>query len=124
MSTEKRIQRVVRRRVISRRVNVRKALGAVKSSATNSELKRAFGISDKGLEDLMIQLYDRELMTEDDLERRGVDVSTLRALKELGAGLVPDETVPEEEAPKQFLDTVCLTDLLKSNAFDSSGSLD
>jgi hypothetical protein len=124
MSTEKKVQRVVRRRVISRRVNVRKALNAVKSSASNSELKRAFGISEKGLEDLMIQLYDRELLTEDDLERRGVDVSTLRALKDLGSGIVPDETVPEEDAPKQFLDTVCLTDLLKSSGIGSSGSLD
>ena len=56
----------------SRRVSAKEALELIKGPLPNVELMKRLRISTKGLADLLTQLLVKGLITEDDLERRGV----------------------------------------------------
>jgi hypothetical protein len=81
---------------------------------SNEELMRRFKITPLGLTDLLKQLLKHKLISEADLERRGIRV-TYRKKKEQtrekpqAPQLVASMSYEEDEG---FLDTVTLTDIL------------
>jgi hypothetical protein len=97
-------------KVTSRDIRAKDAVDAVRSGLSNAELLDRFKISAQGFADLLKQLFEKKLITEQDLASRGIRFK-----------VVKKETVPEApvirplqptEAGEEFLDTVELTELL------------
>ncbi len=98
-------------------VKISEALEAIRSSATNADIMERFGITRKGLEDIMGLLFRRNLITVDDLERRGFDAVPLVTTEDMTAQLV---NVPpgEAEEPPEFPNTVELVEMLEVESVD------
>lgn len=95
----------------SRDVNAREAVECIKSSLTNAQVMEKFKISPQGLADLLKQLFQKRLINEDDLQKRGIRFKVLKPQAPLtpqAATLPP----PPSEHDEEFLDTVTLTELL------------
>jgi hypothetical protein len=114
--------------VSSRNVNARQAIEDIRGSMTNLELMEKFKISPKGFADLLTQLFEKKLISEDDLARRGIRFKILKKdevevqepeppraepLVIQPQIVAPKPFVPVEH-PEDFLDTVELTELLSS----------
>jgi len=95
----------------SRDVSAREAVECVKSSLTNAQLMEKFRISPQGLADLLKQLFSKRLITEDDLQRRGIRFKVLKPPAPVTPQAVTLPPPPAEE-DEEFLDTVALTELL------------
>lgn len=93
-------------------VKISEALEAIRSSATNSEIMERFGIARKGLDDIMGLLFRRNLITVDDLERRGFDAVPLVTTADMTAQLVNAPPGDAEDTP-EFPDTVELVEMLE-----------
>lgn len=114
--------------VSSRNVNAKQAIEDIRGSMTNLELMEKFKISPKGFADMLTQLFEKKLISEDDLARRGIRFKILKK-DEVGPQTIeppraepqviepqiiaPVPLVPVEH-PEDFLDTVELTELLSS----------
>jgi hypothetical protein len=103
----------------SRNVNAREAIQFIRGPMSNLELMEKFKISPKGFADLLKQLFEKKLITEEDLKRRGIRFKVLK--KEESAAPQVETTPPPApsplmsvEHPEEFLDTVELTALLSS----------
>lgn len=103
----------------SRNVNARDAIQFIRGPMSNLELMEKFKISPKGFADLLRQLFEKKLISEDDLKRRGIRFRVLK--KEENATPQVEATPPlapsplmSVEHPEEFLDTVELTALLSS----------
>jgi len=94
----------------SRDIRAKEAVDAVRSGSSNAELMERFKISAQGLADLLRQLFERKLITEDDLSKRGI---RFKVVKKEGLPEALLSTVPETvKPPDDFLDTEDLTELL------------
>jgi hypothetical protein len=111
----------------TKEVNAREALKCIRGSMSNGEVMAKFKISPAGYADLLRQLYEHNLITEDDLKRRGI---AYKSQKKADAGAerpVPVQAVPAEQitqappaesADEGFLDTLALTEMLARNPAD------
>jgi hypothetical protein len=96
----------------SRNVNVKAALQYIRSNRSNKELMDLFKISPQGLADLLRQLFEKKLIKEDDLARRGLKFKIIKKPQVSDHVIIqpqPAESISDEE---EFLDTVELTELL------------
>jgi len=97
----------------TRDVNAREALACIRQGMSNAELMAKFKLNPQGYADLLRQLFQRKLITQEDLERRGIRFKVVKKKQE-------PEPIPREQllsAPAaadddEFLDTMALTDLL------------
>ncbi len=101
-----------------RNVNARQAVTLIRSSMTNVELLHRLKISPKGFSDLLSQLFQKKLIGEEDLKRRGL---RFKILKKEQIAAVPIKPSPAswEDDEYEFPDTVVLTDLLTPLHTDS-----
>ena len=81
----------------SRDVNARTAVEAVRGNMTNLELMERFKISPRGFADLLKQLFEKKLISEEDMVRRGIRFRVLKAQAEIEPEVL--EPVPAP-APK------------------------
>jgi hypothetical protein len=102
----------------SRNVNARQAVDLIRSSLPNGELMERFKISAKGFGDLLKQLFEKKLISEEDLTRRGIRFKVLKK-DQIAAPKPPSAPAPQSIQPaprhddeEEFLDTVALTELL------------
>jgi hypothetical protein len=109
----------------SRNVNAKQAIEDIRGPMTNLELMEKFKISPKGFADLLTQLFEKRLISEDDLARRGIRFKILKKEEaqpqksEPQAPVIEPQLVTAQplvpvEHPEDFLDTVELTELLSS----------
>ncbi len=109
----------------SRNVNAKQAIEYIRGPLTNLELMEKFKISPKGFADLLTQLFEKRLISEDDLARRGIRFKILKKEEtqpqkpEPQAPVIEPQLVTPKpfvpvEHPEDFLDTVELTELLSS----------
>jgi hypothetical protein len=106
-------------RQTSRDVSAREAVEAVRSELSNVELMERFKISAQGFADLLRQLFEKRLISEEDLAARGIRFRVVR--KEV-IPEPPQVVSPQPiEHDEEFLDTVELTELLsfKPGQFES-----
>lgn len=113
--------------VSSRNVNAKQAIEDIRGSMTNLELMEKFKISPKGFADMLTQLFEKKIISEDDLARRGIRFKILKKDEVGPQTMGPQRPEPREiepqiiapvplpvEHPEDFLDTVELTELLSS----------
>jgi hypothetical protein len=102
----------------SRELNAKQALKCIRSGMSNADLMRTFRISPSGLADLLKQLFEAKLITENDLQRRGVDFKVIK--KEPNQPARPPQPAmmapPPRDDDEEFVDTVTLTEMLTFNA--------
>ncbi|HMK36999.1 MAG TPA: hypothetical protein VK463_18135 [Desulfomonilaceae bacterium] len=114
----------------SRNVNAKEAIEYIRGSVSNSELMERFKISPKGFADLLRQLFEKRLISENDLNRRGIRYKVVKKDEPEFEAVAEEPTpyvaapeaaaIPEPihviatEHPEDFLDTVELTELLSS----------
>lgn len=89
-------------------VDAREAIKCIKGPMSNEEVMERFKISPLGFTDLLTQLLKYKLISEEDLERRGIRV-TYRKKRADVPQMVATTSYEEEEG---FLDTATLTDIL------------
>lgn len=100
----------------SRDVSAKKAIEVIKGPASNAEVMEAFRISPSGFADLLRQLYEKKLIDEEDLKKRGVRFK----LKKRKVDPKPEPAPPKPELKpppprpddSEFVDTVTLTEML------------
>jgi hypothetical protein len=95
-------------------VNAREAVAGIKGPMSNEELMKRFKITSLGFTDLLRQLLKHNLISEADLERRGIRVTYRKKKAEAHEAhqapqMVASTSYEEDEG---FLDTVTLTDIL------------
>jgi hypothetical protein len=110
----------------SRNLGAREAVEAIRGPLSNSELMDRFRISPVGFADLLKQLFQKKLITEEDLARRGIRFKVVKqpeAHAEAQPDMQPDLQQPAMLPPPpvrdhddEFLDTVTLTELLSFRA--------
>ena len=94
----------------ARNVSARDAVEAIRGPLTNAELLEKFKITPKGFADLLRQLLAHKLITEEDLNQRGIRFKLVKKEPEIPTpSLLPP---PPDEMDEEFLDTVTLTELL------------
>ncbi len=102
----------------SRQLNAKTAVELLKSPMTNGEVMRTFKITPKGFADLLRQLFEKKLISEQDMIRRGIK---FRIQKKEAAAKPPApvanstlKPAPPQppESEEEFLDTLALTELL------------
>ena len=99
----------------SRDLGAKEAIESVRGPLSNGQIMELFKISPQGFADLMKQLFEKKLITEDDLKRRGIRFKVVK--KQAPPQIIPPPPLaPMAPAPKEdteeFLDTVTLTDML------------
>lgn len=110
----------------SRDVSAKAAVDAVRGPLSNQELMERFKISPLGFADLLKQLFEKKLISRDDMVRRGIRFKVKKAQiePEPVAEPVPVAVVAPPRVPtlapapradeEEFLDTVQLTELFTS----------
>ena len=94
----------------ARNVSAREAVDAIRSPLTNAQLLEKFRITPQGFGDLLRQLVAHKLLTEEDLNKRGIRFKLIKKEPEIPTpALLPP---PPDEMDEEFLDTVTLTELL------------
>jgi hypothetical protein len=97
----------------ARDVSARDAVEAIRGPMTNAQILEKFKISPAGFGDLLRQLVAHNLLTEEDLNRRGIRFKVIK--KEAQIPAIPTPAIlppPPNETDEEFLDTVTLTELL------------
>jgi hypothetical protein len=94
----------------SRNLNAREAVEHLRGPLTNAQIMEKFKISAQGFADLLKQLFQKRLISEEDLARRGIQFKVLKQapVMEPASILPPAPTEHDDE----FLDTVALTEML------------
>jgi len=97
----------------SRDLGAKEAIESVRGPLSNGQIMELFKISPQGFADLMKQLFEKKLITEDDLKRRGIRFKVVK--KQAPPQIIPPPPLapnaPKEDT-EEFLDTVTLTDML------------
>ena len=94
----------------ARNVSARDAVEAIRGPLTNAQILEKFKISPAGFGDLLRQLLAHKLITEEDLNQRGIRFKVAKKEAEIPTpSLLPP---PPDETDEEFLDTVTLTELL------------
>ncbi len=116
----------------SRNVSAKEAVVLIRGPLPNKEIMEKFRISPKGFADLLKQLFAKKLISEQDLERRGIQFKVIK--KETCPG--PDNVTVTSSQPalaprpraddSEFVDTVTLTEMLsfKGGGDSSAGGPD
>jgi hypothetical protein len=94
----------------SRDLGAKEAIESIRGPLTNGQIMEMFKISPQGFADLMKQLFEKKLITEDDLKRRGIRFKVVR--KQAPPQIIPPPPSAPKEDTEGFLDTVTLTDML------------
>ena len=101
----------------SRVLNAKEAIESIRGSLSNAALMEKFKISPQGLADLIKQLFEKKLISEDDLRRRGIRFKIVK--KQSSPQIIPSppQIIPPPpreptEDTEEFLDTITLTELL------------
>lgn len=101
----------------SRDVGAKAAIEAIRGPMTNAEIMARFKISALGFADLIKQLYERKLISEDDMVRRGLKFRIKKPKEEAPQPVAPIEARPLPPIPQkprlededgEFLDTLAL----------------
>lgn len=102
----------------SRSLGAREAVEAIRGPLTNSEIMEKFKITPLGFADLLKQLFAKKLISEEDLNRRGIRFKIVKQ-PNTQPDMQPDMQQPSMLPPPpvrdhddEFLDTVTLTELL------------
>ncbi|MFH0825817.1 MAG: hypothetical protein V2B18_23930 [Pseudomonadota bacterium] len=116
---------------VSRDVSAKAAVELLRSSMSNGEVMKTFRLSSRGFADLLKQLYENKLITEEDLTKRGIRFKVQQRKKEAGGETTTTSTPKplqapppprvrdyDEEEEEEFVDTVTLTEMLTFKAFD------
>jgi len=108
----------------SRDVSAKAAVDAVRGPLSNQELMERFKISPLGFADLLKQLFEKKLISRDDMVRRGIRFKVKKAQIEPEPVVQPVAVVAPPRVPtlapapradeEEFLDTVQLTELFTS----------
>jgi len=93
----------------ARNVSARDAVEAIRGPLTNAQVLEKFKISPAGFGDLLKQLLVHKLISEEDLNRRGIRFKVKKEAEAPTPSLLPP---PPDETDEEFLDTVTLTELL------------
>jgi hypothetical protein len=102
-------------RETSRNLSAKVAVECLRSNMSNGELMQKFKISPSGFADLLRQLYEKKLISEQDMARRGIRFKvTKKSHAPEQVAVTRPAPVPSQEEPEEFLDTVSLTELLSS----------
>jgi len=103
----------------SRELSAREAVEAIRGPMTNSQIMARFKINVAGYADLLKQLYEKRLISEEDIRRRGIRFKVLRRAAEpetppekVAVVPSPPQPPPLMDNEEEFLDTVTLTELL------------
>jgi hypothetical protein len=97
----------------TRQVSAREALACIRRGMSNVEVMKKFKLSPQGYADLLRQLFQNKLITEEDLERRGIGFKVIKKKLEPEPLARPYADVPQAAADDDdFLDTLILTELL------------
>lgn len=102
----------------SRDVSARAAVEMLKGSVSNQQIMEHFRITPQGFADLVKQLYEKKLVSEDDLARRGIKFK--RAKKSEPPKPVPLAAPPPRPDDEEFVDTVTLTEMLSFGGMGGS----
>ncbi len=94
----------------SRVLSAKEAVESIRGSLSNAELMERFKISPQGLADLIKQLFEKKLISEDDLRRRGIRFKIVK--KQSHPQIIPPPPPEPTEDTEEFLDTITLTELL------------
>jgi hypothetical protein len=104
----------------SRDVSAKAAVDAIRGPLSNQELMERFKISPLGFADLLKQLFEKRLISRDDMIRRGIRFRVKKAQIEpepvavVAPPRVPAVAPAPSEGEEEFLDTVQLTELFTS----------
>ncbi len=115
----------------SRELGAKEAIEGIRSPLSNGQLMEKFKISPQGFADLIKQLFENKLITENDLSRRGIRFKIIKKQApqetiappspnpagETAQTIAPPSPNPDEET-EEFLDTVTLTDMLTFKNLD------
>ena len=93
----------------ARSIRARDAVEAIRGPLTNAQILERFKITQKGFADLLRRLLTNKLITEEDLNRRGIRVKVIRKEAEI---TTPSLSPSPDETGEEFLDTVTLTEML------------
>ncbi len=105
-----------------RDVSAREAVACIRGGMSNAELMAKFKLNAQGYADLLRQLFQRKLITEEDLARRGIRFKIVKRKQEPAPiSHAPVAAAPSAADDEEFLDTMALTDLL---TFKPSGGTD
>ena len=97
----------------ARNVSARDAVAAIRGPMTNAEILKKFKISPAGFVDLLRQLLAHKLITEEDLNHRGIRFKAVKKEPQIPSISTPAILPPPpDETDEEFLDTVTLTELL------------
>jgi hypothetical protein len=97
----------------SRDVNAKEAIECIRGTMTNAEVMERFRISAAGYAHLLKQLFTLKLISEQDLERRGIQFRILSAtVPEKPVQRAPLRRVGAQDVGDELLDTMELTELL------------
>ncbi len=94
----------------TRNLSAREAVDAIRGTLTNAQILEKFKITPAGFGDLLRQLVAHKLITEEDLNQRGIRFKVVKKEAQIPTpALLPP---PPDETDEEFLDTVTLTELL------------
>jgi hypothetical protein len=94
----------------SRELGAKEAIEAIRGPLSNGQIMEQFKISPQGFADLVKQLFEKKLITEDDLKRRGIRFKVLK--KQAPPQIIPPPPSAPTADTEEFLDTITLTDML------------
>ncbi|MEW6114650.1 MAG: hypothetical protein AB1664_21125 [Thermodesulfobacteriota bacterium] len=105
--------------VSSRNINAKEAVSQIRGPLSNAQLMEQFKISVHGFADLLKQLFEKGLITQEDLTKRGIRFKVLRKDEKPTRPpviLAP----PPDEGDEEFVDTVTLTEMLTFKEFGAA----
>jgi hypothetical protein len=94
----------------SRELGAKQAIEAIRGPLSNGQIMEQFKITPQGFADLVKQLFEKKLITEADLKRRGIRFKVLK--KQAPPQIIPPPPLAPSEETEEFLDTITLTDML------------
>jgi hypothetical protein len=107
----------------SRALSAKQAVEMLRSNMSNGELMQKFKISPKGFADLLTQLFEKKLISEQDLLRRGIRFKVQKKPGEGSATPKPLQQAPQaikapilqsDEPQEEFLDTIAIENMFSS----------
>ena len=102
--------------VSSRNISAKDAVSQIRGPLSNAQIMEQFKISVHGFADLLKQLFEKGLITQEDLTKLGIRFKVLRKDEKPTRPpviLAP----PPEEGDEEFVDTVTLTEMLTFKEF-------
>jgi hypothetical protein len=105
--------------VSSRNISAKEAVTQIRGPLSNAEIMEQFKISVHGFADLLKQLFEKGLITQEDLSKRGIRFKVVRKEEEPTRRPVILAPPPDED-DEEFVDTVTLTEMLTFKEFEAA----